>query len=164
MKRLVTFIMLITLVTSSVFAQETLSSIVRDYQRHNSEFTFVIPTFLIKIGLVFGDMNNKDSEVAILNDKDREILEMLEDMKIVVSENPFNMNDFTALEDGIRNGDFVEVMRAQERDERVRMIMNHKSKNKSEMLMIVENNVENVLMLFDFYGEPDFKKFMALTD
>ena len=154
MKRIVTFIMLFTFITTSVFAQKTLSRIVRDYQKKNSEFTFVIPTFLIKIGLAFGDMDKED----------REVLEMLEDMKIVVSENQFNMNDFTALEDGIRNGDFVEVMRAQERDERVRMIMNHKSKNKSEMLMIVENDDENVLMLFDFYGEPDLKKLMTLAD
>ena len=44
------------------------------------------------------------------------------------------------------------------------MIMNQKTKRKSEMLMLVESDDENVLMLFDFHGEPDLKKFMALTD
>jgi len=32
------------------------------------------------------------------------------------------------------------------------------------MLMIVESNDENVLLLFNFYGEPDMKKFMSLAD
>jgi hypothetical protein len=30
--------------------------------------------------------------------------------------------------------------------------------------MLVESYNEKVLMLFDFHGEPDFKKFLSLAD
>jgi hypothetical protein len=30
--------------------------------------------------------------------------------------------------------------------------------------MLVESGHENVLMLFNFHGEPDFKKFLSLAD
>ena len=44
------------------------------------------------------------------------------------------------------------------------MIMNQRTKRKSEMLMLVESDDESVLMLFNFHGEPDFGKFLSLTD
>ena len=56
--------------------QETLNDVVRDYQRNNSEFTLVIPSFLIKVGLAFGDME----------DEEREVLEMIDDMKMFIYE------------------------------------------------------------------------------
>jgi len=154
MKRIATIFMISILAITSIKAQENLSDVVRDYQRKNSEFTLVIPSFLIKVGLAFGDMEEED----------REVLEMIDDMKIVICENSFHKSDFTALEDGIKNGNFAEVMTVRDGDEKVRMIMNQKSKRKSEMLMLVESDDENVLMLFDFYGEPDFKKFICLAD
>lgn len=154
MKRIVTIMMVLVLTTITVSAQNTLSDVVRDYQRENSEFTLIIPTFLIKLGLAFGD----------LEEEEREVLKMIDDMKIVVSENRFGNNDFAMLDEGIRNGNFQEVMTVREQNETIRMIMNKKNKRKSEMLMLVESNDENVLMLFDFYGEPDLKKFMSLAD
>ena len=154
MKRIVTVLMVLVLATSGVFAQETLRDVVRDYQRNNSEFTLVIPSFLIKIGLAFGD----------IEDEEREILEQIDDMKIVICENRFHKADFSLLEGNIKNGNFVEVMTVQESDEKIRMIMNKKSKRTSELLMLVESDDESVLMLFDFHGEPDFRKFISLTD
>jgi len=154
MKRIVTVLMVLIIATSSLFAQETLSDVVKDYQRNNSEFTLVIPSFLIKVGIAFGDMEEED----------REILELIDDMKIVICENRFHKNDFSALEEGIKNGNFVEVMTVQERDEKVRMIMNQRSKKTSELLMLIESDDESVLMLFDFRGEPDFRKFISLAD
>ena len=154
MKRIAMIFMISVLAITSLAAQETLSDVVRDYQRKNSEFTVLVPSFLIKLGLAFGDMEEDD----------REVLEMIDDMKIVICENSFHKNDFTALEDGIENGNFAEVMTVRDGDGKIRMIMNQKSKRKSEMLMLVESDDENVLMLFNFYGEPDFKKFIALTN
>ena len=154
MKRILTVFLILALATSSVFAQETLRDVVRDYQRNNSEFTLVIPSFLIKIGLAFGD----------IEEEEREILEQIDDMKIVICENRFHKADFSLLEENIKNGNFAEVMTVQERDEKVRMIMNQKSKRTSELLMLVESDDESVLMLFDFHGEPDFRKFINLAD
>ncbi|MBU8892173.1 MAG: DUF4252 domain-containing protein [Bacteroidales bacterium] len=154
MKRIVAVLMVLVLATSSLFAQETLSEVVKDYQRNNSEFTLVIPSFLIKVGLAFGD----------IEEEEREILELIDDMKIVICENRFHNNDFLALEEGIKNGNFAEVMTIQERNEKIRMIMNQKSKRKSELLMLVESDDESILMLFDFRGEPDFSKFLSLVD
>ena len=154
MKRIVTVLMVLVLATSGVFAQETLRDVVRDYQRNNSEFTLVIPSFLIKIGLAFGD----------IEDEEREILEQIDDMKIVISENKFHKSDFSVLEEGIKNGNFQEVLTVYDSDEKVRMIMNQKSKRTSELLMLVESDDESVLMLFDFHGEPDFRKFISLAD
>lgn len=154
MKKIVTILLVIILTGSGLFAQHSLNDVVKDFQRNNRDYTLVIPSFLIKLGLAFGEME----------DEEREILEMIDDMKIVISENNFRKTDFPLLEEGLKNGNFVEVMTVRERDETVRMVMNKKSKRKSEMLMLVESDDENVLMLFDFYGEPDFRKFISLAD
>jgi hypothetical protein len=154
MKKIITILLVVILSGSGLFAQNTLRDVVRDFQRNNSEFTLVIPTFLIKIGLAYGDMEEEE----------REVLEMIDNMKIVISENHFQKADFPLLEEGIKKGDFVEVMTIRESDETVRMVMNQRSKRKSEMLMLVESDEENVLMLFDFHGEPDFSKFISLAD
>jgi len=154
MKRIVSILIVLIITAPALIAQETLSDVVKDFQRKNSEFTLVIPSFLIKVGLAFGDMEEED----------REVLELIDDMKIVISENRFHKSDFSALEEGIKNGNFVEVMTVQERDEKIRMIMNQRAKRTSELLMLVESDDESVLMLFNFHGEPDFKKFISLAD
>lgn len=154
MKKIITILLVVILSGSGLFAQNTLRDVVRDFQRNNSEFTMVIPSFLIKMGLAFGEMEEEE----------RQAMEMIDNMKIVISENRFGKNDFTVLEEGIKNGDFIEVMTVREQDEKVRMIMNQKSKQKSEMLMLVESEEENVLMLINFHGEPDFGKFITLAD
>jgi len=155
MKKIGSALIILLITTTSIFAQETLRDVVRDYQKKNSEFTMVIPSFLIKVGLAFGDMEEEE----------REVLEMIDDMKIVICENNFNKADFSILDNGIKNGTFAEIMTVNDGGDKVRMIMNQKSKQKSEILMIVEGEEnENVLMLFDFHGEPDFKKFISMTD
>lgn len=154
MKRIVSILLVVILSTAGLAAQESLRDVVKEFQRNNSEFTLVIPSFLIKLGLAYGDME----------DEEREVLKMIDNMKIVVSENHFRKADFSLLDEGIKNGSFVEVMTVRERDENVRMVMNQKSKRKSEMLMLVESNDENVLLLFDFHGEPDFSKFVSLAN
>ncbi len=154
MKRIVTILIVIIFTASGMFAQNSLRDVVKDFQRHNSEFTIIIPSFLIKLGVAYGNMDEEE----------REVLEMIDNMKIVISENRFHTYDFTMLEEGIKNGNFVEIMTVRERDETVRMVMNKKTERKSEMLMLVENNDENVLMLFDFRGEPDFNKFISLAN
>lgn len=154
MKRIVSILLVAILSTAGVVAQESLKDVVKDFQRNNSEFTLVIPSFLIKLGLTYGDMEEEE----------REVLKMIDNMKIVISENHFHKADFPLLDEGIKNGNFVEMMTVRERDETVRMVMNQKSERKSEMLMLVESDDGNVLMLFDFHGEPDFSKFVALVD
>lgn len=154
MKKILAVIIVLMITAPALFAQETLKDVVRDYQNRNSEFTLVIPSFLIKVGLAFGDMEEEE----------REVLNMIDDMKIVICENSFRNNDFSMLEEGIRSGNFAEVMTVNDGGEKVRMIMNKKSKRRSEMLMLVESNDESVLMLFDFHGEPDFKKFLSFAD
>jgi hypothetical protein len=154
MKRIATVLIILLLTAPAIIAQESLRDVVRDFQNKNSEFTLVIPSFMIKMGLAFGDMEEEE----------RETLEMIEDMKIVISENHFQKSDFKMLEDGIKNGKFKEIMTVYEGGDKVRMIMNQKSKRKSEMLMLVESEDDNVLMLFDFHGEPDFNKFLSLAD
>lgn len=154
MKRIATVLIILLLTAPAIIAQESLRDVVRDYQNKNSEFTLVIPSFMIKLGLAFGDMEEEE----------REVLEMIEDMKIVICENHFRKSDFTMLEEGIKNGIFAEIMTVNDGHDKVRMIMNQKSKRKSEMLMLVESHDENVLMLFDFHGEPDFSKFLSLAD
>lgn len=154
MKKVVTLLMVFTLLTSLSFAQESLKEVVREYQDNNSEFTLVIPSFLFKMGITYGD----------LEDDEREALECIDNMKIVISESNFNKNDFSLLEKGLKSGKFAEIMTIQEQDEKVRMIINKKNSRKSELLMLVESDDENVLMLFNFHGEPDFKKFACLVD
>ncbi|MBI9053237.1 MAG: DUF4252 domain-containing protein [Bacteroidales bacterium] len=154
MKRILAVIIVIAISTSTILAQETLRDVVKDYQNRNSEFTLVIPSFLLKMGLAFGDVDADE----------REVLEHIDDMKIVICEKGFNKSDFTMLENGIKNGNFEELMTVNDGGDKVRMIINQKSKRKSEMLMLVEDGSENVLLLFDFHGEPDFAKFMSLAD
>lgn len=161
MKRIVTVLMILTLAISNIFAQESLRDVVKDYQNNNSEFSIVIPSFLIKMGAAFGD----------LDEEEKEMLSQIHDMKIVICESHFHKSDFSLLEDGIKSGNFQEVMTVNDGGEKVRMIMNKKSSRKSEMLMLVESNNENltavrqvVLMLFDFHGEPDFNKLLSLAD
>jgi len=154
MKRIVAVIIVIMLATPALFAQETLREVVREYQNNNSEFTFVIPSFMIKMGLAFGDMEEED----------REILEILDDMKIIICQKDFQKNDFALLDKGIKSGKFVEVMTVYDGNEKVRMVVNKKSEKKSEMLMLVESDDENVMMLFNFHGEDDYKKFLSLAN
>lgn len=154
MKRIVSILLIVILSTAGLAAQESLKDVVKEFQRNNSEFTLVVPSFLIKLGLAYGEME----------DEERDVMKMIDNMKIVVSENHFRKAGFPLLDQGIKNGNFVEVMTVREKDETVRMVMNKKSKEKSEMLMIVESNNENVLMLFDFHGEPDFSNFLSLAN
>ncbi len=154
MKRIVAVIIVIMLATTALFAQETLREVVREYQNNNSEFTFVIPSFMIKRGLAFGDMEEED----------REILEILDDMKIIICQKDFQKNDFALLDKGIKSGKFVEVMTVYDGNEKVRMVVNKKSEKKSEMLMLVESDDENVMMLFNFNGDADYKKFLSLAN
>ncbi|OFX83408.1 MAG: hypothetical protein A2W99_11615 [Bacteroidetes bacterium GWF2_33_16] len=153
MKRIVAVIIILMFATPALFAQETLREVVREYQDNNSEFTFVIPSFMIKMGLAFGEMEEED----------REILEMLDDMKIIICQNDFQKNDFALLDKGIKSGKFTEVMTVNNNHEKVRMVVNKKSERKSEMLMLVQSDDENVLMLFNFHGDADFKKFLSLA-
>ena len=92
------------------------------------------------------------------------MLSQIHDMKIVISEDHFHKSDFSLLEEGIKSGNFQEVMTVNDGCEKVSMIMNKKSDLKTEILMLVESYNENVLMLFDFHGEPDFKKLLSLAD
>jgi len=154
MKRIVAVIIVIMLATTALFAQETLREVVREYQNNNSEFTFVIPSFMIKRGLAFGDMEEED----------REILEILDDMKIIICQKDFQKNDFALLNKGIKSGKFAEVMTVYDGNEKVRMVVNKKSEKKSEMLMLVESDDENVMMLFNFNGDADYKKFLSLAN
>jgi len=154
MKRIVTVLIVLILTAPALLAQESLRDVVRDYQNKNSEFTLVIPSFLIKVGLAFGE----------IEDEEREVLEMIDDMKIVICDNHFHKSDFMMLEEGINNGNFAEVMTVNDGNDKIRMIMNQRTKRKSEMLMLVESDDESVLMLFNFHGEPDFGKFLSLAD
>ena len=154
MKRIVTILVILTLATSNIFAQESLRDVVKDYQNNNSEFSLVIPSFLIKMGAAFGD----------LDEEEREMLSQIHNMKIVISESHFHKSDFSLLEEGIKSGNFQEVLTVNDGGEKVRMIMHKKSSQKSEMLLLVESYNENVLLLFDFHGEPDFNKLLSLAD
>jgi hypothetical protein len=155
MKRIAVVLMILILATSSLFAQESLRDVVNDYQNNNSEFAIFIPGFVIKMGVAFGDMEEEEKEV----------LSQIHDMKVVICEHHFQKSDFSMLEEGIKTGNFQEVMTVNDGGDNIRMIMNKKSKRKSEMLMLVESNDDNnVLLLFDFKGEPDFSKFLSLAD
>ncbi len=154
MKKIVTILVILLFAISGVFAQETLRDVVKDYQKRNSEFTLVIPSFLLKMGLALGD----------ISDEKREVIKQIDDMKIVICENDFHTSDFSMLEDGIKGGNFKELITVNSRDEKVRMVLNEKSKKRSELLMIVEEDNENVMILINFHGEPDFSKFLTLVD
>lgn len=92
MKRIVSILLVVILSTAGLAAQESLRDVVKEFQRNNSEFTLVIPSFLIKLGLAYGDME----------DEEREVLKMIDNMKIVVSENHFRKADFSLLDEGIK--------------------------------------------------------------
>jgi len=154
MKRIVAVFTVFILITTVSFAQESLREVVRDYQNRNSEFTLVIPSFLIKMGAQFGD----------LEDDEREVLENVDNMKIVICENGFNKSDFSLLDEGIKKGKFSELMTVNDGGDKVRMIINKKSERNSELLMLVESDDENVLLLMNFHGEPDYKKFASLVN
>jgi hypothetical protein len=154
MKKIIVVVLVLVMSTSILTAQESLREVVRDYQNRNSEFTLVIPSFLLKMGVRFGD----------LEDEEREVLENVDNMKIVICEKGFNKNDFSLLDEGIRNGKFIELMTVNDGGDKVRMIINKKSERKSELLMLVEDDDENVLLLFDFHGEPDYKKLACIID
>ena len=62
MKRITVVLMILTLATSNIFAQESLRDVVKDYQNNNSEFSIVIPSFLIKMGAAFGDLDEEERE------------------------------------------------------------------------------------------------------
>lgn len=153
MKKIVALLMVFGLLSSVSLAQ-SLRDVVCEYQDNNSEMTIVIPSFLFKMGIAFGD----------LEEEEKEVLNCIDNMKIVVSESNFQNSDFGLLDEGLKSGKFAEVMTVREQDETVRMIVNKKNKRKSELLMLVESDDENVLMLFNFHGEPDFKKFACLVD
>lgn len=153
MKRIVAFLVVFGMLTSISIAQN-LRDVVREYQDNNSEFTLVIPSFIFKMGIAYGD----------LEEEEREALKCVDNMKIVISESNFKNNDFDLLNKGLKSGKFAEIMTIQEQDEKIRMIINKKNSRKSELLMLVESDDENVLMLFNFHGEPDFKKFACLVD
>ena len=129
MKRIVIVLLVLVLTAPAIIAQETLRDVVKDYQNNNSEITLVIPSFIIKTGIAFSDMENEE----------KEIFKLIDNMKIVICEKRFHKPDFLLLEDGIKNGNFAEVITIQEQGEKVRMIMNKKSKRKSELLMLVES-------------------------
>lgn len=153
MKKIVALLVVFGLLSSVSLAQ-SLRDVVCEYQDNNSEMTIVIPSFLFKMGIAFGD----------LEEEEKEVLNCIDNMKIVVSESNFQNSDFGLLDEGLKSGKFAEVMTVREQDETVRMIVNKKNKRKSELLMLVESDDENVLMLFNFHGEPDFKKFACLVD
>ena len=104
MKRIIASIVVVMLTIPSLFAQETLRDVVKDYQRDNSEFSIFIPTFIIKVGIAFGDLEKEE----------REILKQIDDMRIVISENGFYKEDLVGLEEGIKSGKFTELMTVQE--------------------------------------------------
>lgn len=154
MKKIIGIALVLMLSTSILTAQETLREVVKDYQNKNSEFTLVIPSFLVKMGVQFGD----------LEDDEREVLENIDNMKIVICEHGFNKSDFSLLDEGIRKGKFSELITVNDGGDKVRMIINKKSERRSELLMLVESDDENVLLLMNFHGEPDFKKLACLVD
>jgi len=154
MKKIVTVLVLFIFVVPALMAQNTLKDVVRDYQRQNSEFTMVIPSFIFKMGLAYGD----------LEDEEREVLQQIDKMEIVVSDKGFRNNEFALLDEGIRNGQFKEIMTVYDHKDKVRMIVNQKNKRKSELLMLVEDGSENVMILMNLHGEPDFSKFISLVD
>lgn len=154
MKKIVTVLVLLILTTPALIAQNTLKDVVREFQQKNSEITMVIPSFIMKFGLAFGD----------LDDAEREAFKAIDNMKIVVSEKSFYNDDLSLLDDGLKGGKFIEVMTVHDHKNKVRMIVNQKNKRKSELLMLVEDGSENVMILMNLHGDPDFSKFISLAD
>ena len=154
MKKIVTVLVLFIFVVPALMAQNTLKDVVRDYQRQNSEFTMVIPGFILKMGLAYGD----------LEDEEREVLQQIDKMKIIISDKRFRNNEFILLDEGIKEGRFKEVMTVYDQKDKVRMIYHQKNDRKSELLMLVEDGTENVMILMNLHGKPDFSKFISLAD
>jgi len=154
MKKIAAILFLLMLITPSLMAQNTLKDVVRDYQRQNSEFTMVIPSFIFKMGLAFGD----------LEDEEREVLQQIDKMKIIISDKRFRNNEFILLVEGIKEGRFKEIMTVYDQKDKVRMVYHQKNDRKSELLMLVEDGTENVMILMNLHGEPDFSKFISLAD
>jgi len=154
MKKIAAILFLLMLITPSLMAQNTLKDVVRDYQRQNSEFTMVIPSFIFKMGLAFGD----------LEDEEREVLQQIDKMKIIISDKRFRNNEFILLDEGIKEGRFKEIMTVYDQKDKVRMVYHQKNDRKSELLMLVEDGTENVMILMNLHGKPDFSKFISLAD
>ncbi len=154
MKKIVSILVLLILTTPVLMAQNTLKDVVREYQRKNSEFTMVIPSFILKTGLTYGD----------LEDEEREFLQQIDRIKIVVSDKGFRNNEFILLDNGIKEGRFKEIMTVYDQKDKVRMVYHQKNNRKSELLMLVEDGTENVMILMNLHGEPDFSKLMVLAD
>jgi len=154
MKKIAAILFLLMLITPSLMAQNTLKDVVRDYQRQNSEFTMVIPSFILKMGLAYGD----------LEDEEREVVKQIDKMKIIISDKDFKNNEFILLDEGIKDGRFKEIMTVYDQKDKVRMVYHQKNDRKSELLMLVEDGTENVMILMNLHGEPDFSKFISLAD
>jgi len=154
MKKIVSILVLLMLTTPVLMAQNTLKDVVREYQRKNSEFTMVIPSFILKTGLTYGD----------LEDEEREFLQQIDRIKIVVSDKGFRNNEFILLDNGIKEGRFKEIMTVYDQKDKVRMVYHQKNNRESELLMLVEDGTENVMILMNLHGEPDFSKLMVLAD
>src|SRR6056297_3596064 len=153
MKKIAAILFLLMLITSSLMAQNTLKDVVRDYQRQNSEFTMV-PSFILKMGLAYGD----------LEDEEREVVKQIDKMKIIISDKGFKNNEFILLDEGIKEGRFKEIMTVYDQKDKVRMVYHQKNDRKSELLMLVEDGTENVMILMNLHGKPDFSKFISLAD
>jgi len=154
MKKIAAILFLLMLITPSLMAQNTLKDVVRDYQRQNSEFTMVIPSFILKMGLAYGD----------LEDEEREVVKQIDKMKIIISDKGFKNNEFILLDEGIKEGRFKEIMTVYDQKDKVRMVYHQKNDRKSELLMLVEDGTENVMILMNLHGKPDFSKFISLAD
>ena len=154
MKKIAAILFLLMLITASLMAQNTLRDVVRDYQRQNSEFTMVIPSFILKMGLAYGD----------LEDEERDVLKQIDKMKIIISDKGFKDNEFILLDEGIKEGRFKEIMTVYDQKDKVRMVYHQKNDRKSELLMLVEDGTENVMILMNLHGKPDFSKFISLAD
>ncbi|MDK2979088.1 MAG: hypothetical protein PWP52_1802 [Bacteroidales bacterium] len=124
MKKIVSILVLLILTTPVLMAQNTLKDVVREYQRKNSEFTMVIPSFILKTGLTYGD----------LEDEEREFLQQIDRIKIVVSDKGFRNNEFILLDNGIKEGRFKEIMTVYDQKDKVRMVYHQKNNRKSELL------------------------------
>lgn len=79
-----------------------------------------------------------------MEEEEREVFKMIDNMKIVICENQNHSINFSALEEGIKNGNFAEVMTVHDSNEKIRMILNKKSKRRTELLMLVESDEENL--------------------
>lgn len=154
MKKIVPILVLLMLATPVLMAQNTLKDVVREYQRQNSEFTIAIPSFILKMGLAYGD----------LEDEEREVVKQIDKMKIIISDKGFKNNEFILLDEGIKEGRFKEIMTVYDQKDKIRMVYHPKNDRKSELLMLVEDGTENVMILMNLHGEPDFSKFISLAD